>query len=71
MKVKDVIVEYHQKVPFPWTLKKVQKAGYTLYDILKEILNKINQCEDRETTSNKKLIDELNSIFAEIGEVKK
>ena len=71
MKVKDVVIEYHQKVSFPWTLKKVKKAGYELYDLLKEILAKLNKCEDRETASSKELIDNLNDTFAELEAIKK
>lgn len=57
MKVKEVLREYHQKVPFPLTARKIKKAGYDVSDYLINLLEDLRKCED--LWKNEKLAKKL------------
>lgn len=62
MLVKDVIKEYHEKVPFPWTPLKIEKAGYAVKPFLLSIGEELEKCEDIGTPAGKavlKIVEEL------------
>lgn len=46
MKVREVIQEYHTKVPFPWSLDKIKKAGYSPVKLIARLVDELEQCED-------------------------
>lgn len=49
MLVKDVFVKANESVPFPWTLKKIKKAGYDPLTILTRLAKELNECADLNT----------------------
>lgn len=62
MKVKDVLLKYHEKVPFPWTIRKISSAGFVPNTLFLELGEELSQCEDVDTpTGNEtlKAIDQL------------
>lgn len=62
MKVKDVILKYHKIVPFPWSPKKLKKAGYEPMFISKAIGDELGQCEDRDNPTAKAVLDTLKDL---------
>lgn len=46
MLVKEVLKQYHKKVPFPLSPRKIRAAGYDETDYLKELTREIKSCED-------------------------
>jgi len=55
MKVKDVIVKYNAKVPFPATSEKIKKAGYNPIRYCFELVGELICCEDFKEAIDKAL----------------
>ncbi|MBA7697195.1 hypothetical protein ES703_105855 [subsurface metagenome] len=62
MKVREVLVKYHQIVPFPWSDKKIKKAGLEPMELCREIGQEIGNCEDKDTPSAKAILDILKKL---------
>lgn len=62
MKVKEVVVEYHKLVPFPWTPRKIRKAGFDPTALVLEMGRKIEQCEDSNTPAAMDLLSVINEL---------
>lgn len=50
MTIKEVMVRYQKKVPFPLSYKKIRAAGYNPKKYLKDISDAIKSCEDYDGT---------------------
>jgi len=75
MKVKDVILKYNAKVPFPVTSEKIKKAGYDSIDYLVELTEDLLQCEDcnkkiKDIQRAKKMVKGLRSLKSKIPDDK-
>lgn len=46
MLVKDVLLKYQAKVPFPWTIRKISCAGFVPKQLFLELGKELSQCED-------------------------
>jgi len=44
--VEEVILKYHELVPFPWTIRKIKKAGYKPEQLFTSVADDLNVCED-------------------------
>lgn len=62
MLTKDVIIECSARVPFPWTIQKIKKAGYNPITFLLEMGAKLERCEDKEAPTGKALIKILDDL---------
>lgn len=64
MKVKEVLKEYHQKVPFPLTTSKIKKAGYNISEYLTNLIEDLSKCEDfgKHEKTAKKLLEYLEKL---------
>lgn len=62
-KVKDVIVEYHEKVNLPWTARKIAKAGLEPAQFYLDFGLAIGICEDIDTEEGRGLI----ALLRELG----
>ena len=61
-KVEDVLIEYHKRVPFPMTVKKIKKAGYNVTEYLLELTNAIEACEDIDEPQCVHFIQAINEV---------
>lgn len=62
MKVKEVIITYHQIVPFPWTPAKIKKAGREPMELCRSIGEDLASCEDKDTPTAKAVLDTLKDM---------
>lgn len=62
MKVKEVIMKYHAIVPFPWSPKKIKKAGYVPMELCRNIGEDIGRCEDKDTLSAQAVLGALKDL---------
>lgn len=46
MKLNEVLLKYHNMVPFPVTRTKIRKAGFEPYSYLKDLLEDVVRAED-------------------------
>lgn len=46
MKVREVMQKYHAKVPFPWSVRKISKAGYKPAKLIAQLVDELERCED-------------------------
>ncbi len=56
MLVRDVLAKYHAKVPFPWSLRKIKRAGFVPSLLFAELGKKLSRCEDIATPTGKKVL---------------
>jgi len=61
-KVKDVLVKYHKIVPFPWTVRKLKKAGLNPTNFLIGVGQEIEKCDDSYTETAQQLLDLLKEL---------
>lgn len=61
-KVRDVLLRFHKRVPFPLTAKKIKKKGLDVQKYLLEIANAVQECEDFEDSDFQEFIDNLNTL---------
>lgn len=47
MKVRKVLERYNKIVPFPWSVSKIEQAGYNPAILLMGIGKALDECEDR------------------------
>lgn len=62
MKVKDVMVKYHKLVPFPWTPRKIKKAGYDPTHLILTIGRELERCEDINTPISVDIISLIHEL---------
>lgn len=48
MTVKEVILSYHKKVPFPISVSKIRKAGYDPKQYVVQLFDAISSCTDKD-----------------------
>ncbi len=48
MLVNDVITKYHKIIPYPWTLRKIKKAGLDPAEFFIAIGRDLEKCEDKD-----------------------
>lgn len=61
-KVKDVIEKYHGIVPFPWSDKKIKKAGREPMELYRQIGQEIGECEDKNTPEAQAVLEILKKL---------
>lgn len=64
MKVKDVLKKYHKIVPFPWTVPKLEKAGYDLAFLFEAISRELKECEDIGTPTGLAVLDSIEKLIS-------
>ena len=62
MLVKAVLKEYHQKVNFPWTIKKIKQAKLDPLCFLIDLGRELQKCTDVESAEGKALIEMLKAF---------
>lgn len=62
MFVRDVLAKYNKKIPFPWTLSKIKKAGFEPKDFFIKIGNELEKCEDVETGLADKIVKSITAL---------
>lgn len=62
MLVKEVLLKYHAKVPFPWTIRKISCAGFVPDQLFLELGEKLSQCEDIATPTGKKILASVDKL---------
>lgn len=62
MLVKDVILRYHKIVPFPWSPKKLKKAGFDPMELCRQIGQQLGECEDKDTPAAMAVLDTLKDL---------
>lgn len=62
MKVKDVILECNGKVPFPWTPRKLKRAGFEPSEFLLDVGRRLEQCEDKDTPAAEAVLDTIKEL---------
>ncbi|MBA7587030.1 hypothetical protein ES708_29040 [subsurface metagenome] len=62
MLVKDVLLKYHAKVPFPWTIRKISCAGFIPEQLFESLGEELSQCEDIATPTGKKVIATIEKL---------
>lgn len=62
MLVKDVLTKYHGKIPFPWTLRKIKKAGFEPAALFLELGRELERCEDVDSETGKSTIDLIQKL---------
>lgn len=62
MKTKDVMIKYHKLVPFPWTPRKIKKAGFDPTPLMLELGKELGRCEDADLPGIKELMETLKKL---------
>ena len=62
MTVKEVLTKYHKIVPFPVSIKRIQKAGLTPGEYLTRITNELETCDDIGCDSGRRFFDAIDKI---------
>lgn len=62
MKVKEVFIKYSKIVPFPWTERKIKKAGHNPQIFLIQLGQELERCEDIDTPTAKDLLRSLKEL---------
>lgn len=60
--VSQVIYKYHKLIPFPWTIRKIKKAGYQPTELLIKVGQDLNACDDADTDSATELIRLMHNL---------
>lgn len=71
MLVMDLIVKYHKIVPFPWSIRKLKKAGHSPLELMLRLGKDLSQCTDANSDTAKALVEMLNKLDLLDREVKK
>lgn len=58
-KVKDVLVKYNKIIQFPWTMRKIKKAGKDPAPFFFELGQELAECEDAAQPATKQLLEFL------------
>lgn len=53
MTVTEVLVKYNEIVPFPWTPKKIKKAGFDPKELFITIDRELQKCSDIDSPEGK------------------
>jgi len=64
MLVKDVLLKYHKKVPFPWTIRKISCAGFIPEKLFEALGEELSKCEDIATPTGKKVLATIEKLNA-------
>lgn len=67
MKALQVLERYYRKVPFPMTPPMIEAAGYDVGLFLYELIDELNQCEDRDLPQIKKTLVALDKLKKNIS----
>lgn len=62
MKTADVIYRYHGMVPFPWTPRKIKKAGYEPTRLLLDLGTELEKCDDAHSPTALELLNMLHEL---------
>lgn len=62
MLVKEVLLKYHAKVPFPWTIRKISSAGFVPEKLFMDLGEELSQCEDIATPTGKKVLATIKKL---------
>jgi len=62
MLVKDVLLKFHNIVPFDWTIQKIKKAGLNPTQFLIEVGRDLERCDDINTTTGKEVLKILKKL---------
>lgn len=46
MKVLDIMAEYLLIIPYPWSILKIEAAGFDIVDFYSRLLRRLLACED-------------------------
>lgn len=61
-KVRDVIVKHHKIVPFPWTIRKIKKAGYSPTEFLLRMGKELAACDDADSETARAVLANLKEL---------
>lgn len=62
MKVKEILTKYHKLVPFPWTPRKIKKAGFVPTEFMVRFGKELGQCDDLNSAEAKPILDMLHEL---------
>lgn len=57
MEVKDVLSKYNQIVPFPWSPRKIKKAGLNPTKFLTSLGRDLGECKDKDDPTIQAILD--------------
>lgn len=62
MLVREIMLKYHERVPFPWTLTKIKKAGLDPASLMTQLGADLKLCTDANGKLAKGAIEAINKI---------
>ena len=67
MKASQVLDRYHGLVAFPITPEKIAASGYDVERFLSDLVDELQQCEDRDRPSVKKALNTIRQVTEAAG----
>lgn len=62
MIVKDILTNANRKVPFPWTIAKIKKAGHEPTSFLVSFGQELERCRDKDDEASVTLMKLLHEL---------
>lgn len=62
MITKEVILKFHEHVPFPWSPRKIKKAGLDPTRFLIDFGIELEKCHDKDTPLAKGILEMLQEL---------